>query len=99
MKKIRIGGLLVLLTWVLLSAGALPAQEQFVSEYKIGPQDLLEITVIGFEDLNRRYRVSEEGKINLPYLGEVEVQGLTRSELEKRLVQLLEEKYLQNPQV
>ena len=93
---------------LLLSAGALSAfkaqaqeqqPEQFVSEYRIGPQDLLEVTVIGFEDLNRRYRVSEEGKINLPYLGEVEVQGLTRSELEKRLVQLLEEKYLQNPQV
>jgi len=106
--KIGISGLVVLLVWVLLSAGALSAfkaqaqeqqPEQFVSEYRIGPQDLLEVTVIGFEDLNRRYRVSEEGKINLPYLGEVEVQGLTRSELEKRLVQLLEEKYLQNPQV
>ena len=103
-EKIGIGGLVVFFALVLLSAGApaaftAQAQEQFVSEYRIGPQDLLEITVIGFEDLNRRYRVSEEGKINLPYLGEVEVQGLTRSELEKRLVQLLEEKYLQNPQV
>ena len=108
MRKNRSGGFIVILAMLLLSAGALSAfkaqaqeqqPEQFVSEYRIGPQDLLEVTVIGFEDLNRRYRVSEEGKINLPYLGEVEVQGLTRSELEKRLVQLLEEKYLQNPQV
>jgi polysaccharide export outer membrane protein len=61
--------------------------------------DLLEIAVIGFEDLNRRVRVSEEGKISLPYLGEVEVQGLTKSDLEKKLGQLLQEKYMQNPQV
>lgn len=106
-EKIRIEGIFVVLAVLLFSAGALAAlpaqaqeqQQQFVSEYRIGPQDLLEITVIGFEDLNRSYRVSEEGKINLPYLGELEVQGLTGSDLEKKLVQLLEEKYLQNPQV
>ncbi|OGD36328.1 MAG: hypothetical protein A2V45_04430 [Candidatus Aminicenantes bacterium RBG_19FT_COMBO_58_17] len=92
--------------WLIFSAlgllsvpGAPFVQEQYVSEYKIGPKDLLEITVIGFEDLNRRYRVSEEGKITLPYLGDVEVQGLSRSELEKKLAELLKEKYLENPQV
>lgn len=84
---------------MIIFSGALFSQEQFVTEYKIGPKDLLEITVIGFEDLNRRVRVSEEGKISLPYLGEVEVQGLTKSELEKKLVELLKEKYLENPQV
>ena len=92
--------------WLIFSAlgllsvpGAPFVQEQYVSEYKIGPKDLLEITVIGFEDLNRRYRVSEEGKITLPYLGDVEVQGLSRSELEKKLAELLKEKYLEDPQV
>lgn len=75
------------------------SQDQLVSEYRIGPRDLIELTVIGFEDLNRRYRVSEEGKINLPYLGEVDTQGLTRAELEKKLTGLLKEKYLENPQV
>ncbi|MFZ2054479.1 MAG: SLBB domain-containing protein, partial [Candidatus Aminicenantales bacterium] len=43
---------------------------------------------------------SEEGQISLPYLGDIEVEGLTRGELEKRLVQLLQEKnYMQDPQV
>ena len=111
-REIGIGSFLVFLVLLFFGARALAplaaqaqeqqkqqGQQQFVSEYRIGPRDLLEVTVIGFEDLNRSYRVSEEGKINLPYLGEVEVQGLTRSELEKKLVQLLEEKYLQNPQV
>jgi polysaccharide export outer membrane protein len=87
------------LVWIGLFPGASFSQDQFSAEYKIGPKDLLEITVIGFEDLNRRVRVSEEGQISLPYLGEIEVRGLTASEVEKRLVERLKEKYLENPQV
>lgn len=75
------------------------AQDPSVTEYKIGPKDLIEISVIGFQELNRQYRVSEEGKIGLPYLGEISVEGLSRLELEKRLTQLLQEKYLEKPQV
>lgn len=87
--------------FLILSFSALLfSQEELVYEYRIGPKDLLQLTVIGFEDLNRQYRVSEEGSINLPYLGETEVEGLTRGELEKRLAQLLQEKnYIKNPQV
>jgi len=79
--------------------GAAFAQERFIAEYRIGAKDLLEISVFGLSELNTRVRVSENGKITLPLIGEVEVEGLTKSELEKKLVQLLEEKYLQNPQV
>ena len=86
---------------VLVSLGvSLLSQEQYVSEYRIGPKDLLEISVIGFTDLNKRYRVSEDGKINLPYLGELNIQELTLPELEKKLATaLVEGKYLQDPQV
>lgn len=68
-------------------------------DYRIGAKDLLNINVFGLEELNKRVRVSEDGKISLPLLGEVEVKGLTKSELEKKLSRLLEEKYLQDPQV
>ncbi len=74
-------------------------QEKDVVEFKIGAKDLLEISVFGLEELNRTVRVSEEGKISLPLLGEIQVEGLTKTELEKKLSQLLEEKYLQDPQV
>ena len=87
------------MTLFIFFSGASFAQDQFTSEYRIGPKDLLELTVIDFADLNRRVRVSEDGTISLPYLGDVEVQGLTKSELEKKLAKLLEGKYLQNPQV
>ncbi len=74
-------------------------QDQYKADYKIGAKDLLEISVFGLEEMNKTVRVSEDGKITLPLLGEVEVEGLTKTELEKKLSQLLEEKYLQSPQV
>jgi len=85
---------------ILFFSAPLFSQEGLVYEYRIGPKDLLQLTVIGFEDLNKQYRVSEEGSINLPYLGETDVEGLTRGELEIKLVRLLQEKnYIKNPQV
>lgn len=68
-------------------------------DYRIGAKDLLEIRVIGHEDASTTVRVSEDGKISMPYLEEVEVSGLTKRELEQRLVKLLAEGYFQNPQV
>jgi polysaccharide export outer membrane protein len=75
------------------------AQEKISAEFKIGPKDLLEISVFGVQDLNRTVRVSEDGMITLPLIGEVSVEGLTKTEIEKKLSQLLEEKYVQNPQL
>jgi len=90
--------------WISVSLGLLLslagfAQEKISTEYKIGPKDLLEISVFGVEDLNRTVRVSEDGMITLPLIGEVSVEGLTKTEIEKKLSQLLEEKYVQNPQL
>ena len=77
----------------------LQAQEAYSTEYKVGAKDLLEITVFGLDEMNKTVHVSEDGKITLPLLGEVEVEGLTKAEVERKLATLLEEKYLQNPQV
>jgi polysaccharide biosynthesis/export protein len=73
--------------------------QQFSSEYRVGPKDLLEIKVFGIDELNQTVRVSEEGKISLPLLGEIEVEGLTQNGLVLKLEELLKEKYLQDPKV
>lgn len=75
-----------------------PALDRFVSEYRIGARDLLEIKVQEDEKLNTTIRVSEDGKINLPLVGEVLVEGNTARELEKLLAQKFEAWY-QNPHV
>lgn len=73
--------------------------QELSEDYRIGPKDLLEIRVIGHEDASTTTRVSEGGKISMPYLKEVEVEGLTKIELEKKLEELLSERYFENPQV
>lgn len=67
--------------------------------YKIGPQDLLEISVFKVPELSKSVQVAESGTINLPLLGEVRAVGQTARELERDLTTQLGAKYLQNPQV
>jgi polysaccharide export outer membrane protein len=68
-------------------------------DYKMGPEDLIEISVFEEEKLNKTVRVSSQGNISLPLLGILRVKGLTANELEKEVRELLAEKYLQNPHV
>jgi polysaccharide export outer membrane protein len=69
------------------------------SGYRIGPKDLLEIRVFEIPELNIERRVSEEGTISLPLIGDVSVQGLTDVEAAERLKALLESKYVQHASV
>jgi polysaccharide export outer membrane protein len=68
-------------------------------DYKIGPEDLIEISVFEEEKLNKTVRVSSQGNISLPLIGILRVRGLTAYELEKEIRDLLAEKYLQDPHV
>ena len=85
--------------YLILFSPHLFSQKMDTADYRIGPKDLLDISVFGLDELTKTVRVSEDGKISLPLIGEIEVEGITKTELEKKLGQLLEEKYLQNPQV
>jgi len=94
--------LILLLAAALGAAGAAAAQapQDVSAEYKIGPKDLLEISVLGVPEINRLVvRVSEEGRITLPLLGEIAVGELTKFELEKKLAGLAGERIVLNPQV
>ncbi len=78
----------------------LSSQEQYSTAYRIGAQDLLVINVIGAQEFNKlQVRVSEDGNVTLPLIGQVEVDGLTQSEVEAKLAGLLDGKYVLNPQV
>ena len=49
--------------------------------------------------ISQKVRVSSRNFITFPLVGEVDVEGLTVSELENKLYTLLEKDYLVNPQV
>lgn len=70
-----------------------------VNDYRIGPKDLLEITVFELPELNQTVRVSEDGSITLSLLGKVEVSGLTAQELEKKLATLLDQQFTKGAHV
>lgn len=74
-------------------------QETSIVEYKIGPQDLLVINVVGEAGYPLEFRVTEDGVIKLPDVGEVNIDGLTIAEVENKIVDKLEEGFITNPQV
>ena len=69
------------------------------SDYRVGAQDLLEVTVFGVSDLSRPVRVNSNGQISLPLVGGVQAGGHTIPELEQIIAEALAKTYLQNPQV
>jgi len=76
---------------------ALP--EPTEDESRIGPDDLLQITVFEAPDLNRTLRVSANGEISLQLLGPVKAGGLTPRQLELVLQELLRRTYMKDPRV
>jgi polysaccharide export outer membrane protein len=68
-------------------------------EYRIGPNDLLDIEVLNLENAKRTVRVNAAGSITLPLIGPVTVAGLTQQQIEQQIAKLYGEKYLQDPQV
>jgi polysaccharide biosynthesis/export protein len=67
--------------------------------YRIGPQDVLEITVFKAPDLSKTVQVAEVGTINLPLVRDVGAAGKTAADLERDLEAKLGAKYLKSPQV
>lgn len=70
-----------------------------VDDYRVGAQDLLEISVFQIPDLNRTVRINSGGQISLPLIGQIQAGGKSVPELEALISGKLSEKYLQNPQV
>jgi polysaccharide export outer membrane protein len=74
-------------------------QEQRVTDYPIGPGDVLELNVSTVDELtNRTVRVSSDGTIALPFIGEVQAAGLTEKQLRSEMHTRLE-KYMHSPQI
>ena len=93
-------GELVLEAYPAPASALLPPSLSLVrSDYKIGRQDLLDISVFGVDELDQTVRVADDGSITMPLLGTLSVSGLTRTELEQSIARLLAERYVRNPQV
>lgn len=70
-----------------------------VTDYRLGSQDLIQVSVFGVEELNATARVNSNGQVSLPLIGGVMAGGLTIPELEAELSRRYADGYLQKPQV
>jgi len=81
------------------------AQSGNSANYRIGPDDLLQVTNYNIPEQDQRVtprvvlvRVSQEGSIDVPLIGTVEAKGKTPGQLEQDLKQRYK-KYIRDPQV
>ena len=70
----------------------------FAAEYKLAPDDLLEVKILNRTDLDTKQTVAPDGSISLPLIGRTIAGGKTLEELNNYLVAEFK-KYLRNPQV
>jgi polysaccharide biosynthesis/export protein len=69
------------------------------ADYRIGPDDQLDISVLEAAELDRAPRVSASGEISLGLVGTVRAAGLTARELEIVIEELLRRSYIKEPHV
>jgi polysaccharide export outer membrane protein len=75
------------------------ASKETADDYRLGPEDVIDIRVFELDQLNRTVRVSGDGKVELPLVGSIEVNGLTTNQVAGRIADRLRDRYVQNPQV
>jgi polysaccharide export outer membrane protein len=68
-------------------------------DYRVGREDLVEISVFEAPEFSSIERVSASGEISVPMLGAVHAAGLTPRELESVLAELLRRTYMKDPHV
>ena len=84
---------------VSLVRAAAPASSLASSDYQLQPGDVVRVQVFQEPDLDRELRVSQDGQIALPMIGQVEVKNRALSAVEKNVRELYDRDYLVNPQV
>ncbi len=89
--------LIALCLTLVAALSAAPARAQ--TDYVVGAQDVLTITVFGEAEFSGRYTVEQDGTFTFPQLGRIKGGGMTLRGLEEELKRKLADGYLKNPQV
>jgi polysaccharide export outer membrane protein len=84
---------------VLVAAGAAAQAAAQVTNYVVGPQDQLLVTVWEEQALSGKFTVEADGSFSFPLIGRVQAGGLTLRSVEDVLKSKLAAGYLREPQV
>lgn len=66
--------------------------------YTLGPEDVIEIAVMRHPEFSGVYPINMEGKIQYKFIGDLEVTGLTKKELEQKVSSIISN-YVINPEI
>lgn len=69
------------------------------SEYILGAEDKIKITVFGEKDLSGDYKLGGDGTIAIPLIGVINLQNLSLRQAERQIEEKLKDGYLKNPSV
>jgi polysaccharide export outer membrane protein len=72
------------------AAQASDAEAPSPNEYRLGPGDVVKISVYNNQDLTTETEISQNGKVSFPLIGEVTLGGLTKAQAEKAISQRLD---------
>jgi polysaccharide export outer membrane protein len=78
--------------------GYVPAWRHGVNEYRIGPEDVLNVSVWNNSAISRSVPVRPDGKISLPLINDVQAAGLTPNQLRIVVMKKLAD-YIPSPEV
>lgn len=76
-----------------------PSRQDTGSDYTLGPEDVLRITIYGHDDFSREVVLSSDGSFLYPFIGQVRAAGLTVQQLSEYMARRLEDGYLVAPQI
>lgn len=88
-----------LLFGVAVAAGPAVEIPAASSAYRLGPGDVIEITVFEVEELSKPAVLSPDGAVALPLIGAVKLAGLTAPEAAVRLCELYGNNLIRDPQI
>jgi len=67
-------------------------------KYKLGPDDVVEITVMRHPEFSGTYPINLEGKIQYKFVGDIDVTGMTKQEMEQKIKDVISN-YVISPEV
>lgn len=88
-----------LIIFILLTVAALNSAAAVEETYTLGPGDKIVIKVYGESDLTLETQLTDSGSINYPFLGLLDVRGLTIKQVENLVYDGLKGDYLIEPNV
>lgn len=86
-----------------ISPTALQAQEAHAKlfnplNYSLGPDDVVEITVMNHPEFSGIYPINKEGKLQYKFVGDIDVNNMTKKQLEDKITEVVS-RYVVSPSV